>query len=157
MTPAATIAAARRATLAEVLACLKDGFLDTAAYPRKSMAQTRTQFDNFAATDLIYAIETYAGMLAKHEAKIKVWAAFEAAYLPGDTTGATWVTMGNLVDRMISQQLFDAGYPDDGFDAIQAGVEAQKIAGRATALREVRDMITHAVDKIAHAAPDPIV
>ena len=151
-----TAAPARRATLAEVLACLRDSFLDTAAYQRTARDRTRAQFDDRAATDLVYAIELYAGPLAKHEERIKVWAAFEAAYLPGDTTGATWAKMGLLANHMISRLLSDAGSPESRSDAIHASIEAQKVAGWAAALREVRDTIFIAEAKIAHAVTDAI-
>ena len=152
---AAAAAAPDRFTLAEALGGLREYFQGSAAYPRKGMARTRAQFDCSAATDLVYAAEMYLGSLAKDQAIVEVWAAFEVAYQFADETGATWATMGNLLNQMIVRQLFDAGSPGGCSDPIRSGIEGYKTAGRATALREIRDLIAYAEDKIAHSIPEP--
>ena len=148
-------APARRATLAEALASLRDNFQGTLGYKHKALARTRAQYDNFASTDPVYAAEMYLGSLAKDEAIVKIWSIFETAYQFADETGATWATMGNLLNQMIVRQLFDAGSPNGCSDLIRSGIEIQRAAGRASALREIRDLITYAEEKIAHAIPEP--
>ena len=153
--PTPASAPARQSTLAEVLDTMRSEFQGMLAYKRQGLARTRAKFDNYATTDLLYAIETYAGELAKHGSIINVWAAFEAAYLPDDATGATWKTLGNLANKMVIRLLSDAANPSGDSDPIRAGIEAQKAAGRAGAMREVRQLIDFAEGKIAHSAPNP--
>ena len=153
LAPAAA-APARPATLAEVLDSKRSEFQGTVAYKRRDLAKLEVKFNSPNAAGLLYAIEAYGGELAKHQAIVEVWAVFEAAYLPDDATGATWVTLSNLANRMIMRLLSDAAGPTGCSDLIRAGVEVQKAAGRAAAIREIRSLIDFVEAKIAHAAPD---
>ena len=147
---------ADRPTLAEVLKGFRSDFLETVAYHRGCMVQTRAQFDDLAATDLLRAIATYAELLAKHEARIKILVKLEFAYCPADETGATWVALGKMVDQMSIRLIREASEPAGYVDLIHTGIDASKAAGRADAIREISAMIANALDKIADAAPDPI-
>ena len=144
-------APARPATLAEALDSLRSVFEADAKYKRKALAETRANFDRRAEADILDAIETYAAPLAGHRAIVEVWDAVEAAYDPTDETGATWRAIGELADRMILRLLSDAAHPCGSSSPIRNALEARKAAGRAEAVREVRDLAAFAAEKLAGA------
>ena len=148
-------AAARRATRAEVLEALRGEFRGAAAEKHKALGEMLASFGELFAIAPAQAIESYGGWLARDEEISKVWATFEVAYLPDSTTGLTWLKLADLADQLTVRLLSDAASPSGCSDQVRAAIETYRIAGRAIALREVRELAARALDRLAAAAPNP--